>query len=105
MDKKAFITPPAHTGFLAKELFGAVGEIKNGSVAYLEPGGGGPLEQHTHAHDHLFIVIKGRAKVLLEHEEKDIFENEAYLVKGSIPHSVWNDLPDATTVMIGISIV
>lgn len=104
VDKEEFFTPPAHIGFLAKELFGAVGEIKNGSIAYLEVGGGGPTQQHTHAHDHLFIVVQGRARVLLANEEKLIKQNESFVVKGNVPHSVWNDLADAETVMIGITI-
>ena len=62
MKKDDFITPAAHVGFLAKRLFGREeGRIKDGAVAYLEPGGGGPTEQHTHNHDHLFIVVKGEA--------------------------------------------
>lgn len=33
---KNFITPPNHVRFLAKKLFGNVGEIIDGSIAYLE---------------------------------------------------------------------
>ena len=66
MKKDGFITPAAHVGFLAKRLFGREeGCIKDGAVAYLEPGGGGPTEQHTHSHDHLFIVVKGEATIRL----------------------------------------
>ncbi|MDE6164103.1 MAG: hypothetical protein K2F62_00735 [Muribaculaceae bacterium] len=46
MDKQEFGTPPKHMGFLAKRLFGTEGEIKNGAIAYIEPGGGGPTEAH-----------------------------------------------------------
>lgn len=56
-----------------------------------------------HPHNHLFIVISGQAKVLLDKEEKIINENEAFLVKGEIPHSVWNNSQN-TTVMLGISV-
>lgn len=89
--------------FLAKKLFGNCGEIIDGAIAYLEPGGGGPANLHTHPHNHLFIVITGKAKVLLGNEEKIIKANEAFLVKGKIPHSVWNDSQETTT-MLGISI-
>lgn len=89
--------------FLAKKLFGNCGEIIDGAIAYLEPGGGGPVNLHTHPHNHLFIVITGQAKVLLGNEEKIIKANEAFLVKGKIPHSVWNDSQEITT-MLGISI-
>ncbi len=46
-----FVTPPEHINFLAKNLFGNCGEIINGSIAYLEPNGGGPVQLHTHEHE------------------------------------------------------
>lgn len=98
-----FITPPNHIKFLAKKLFGNCGEILNGSIAYLQPNGGGPLEVHTHENDHLFIVVKGEAKVILDNETKVIHENESFIVKGNIPHSVWNNINNET-IMIGITI-
>ena len=60
-----FIIPPNHKNFLAKKLFADVGEIIDGSIAYMEKDGGGSTEFHTHAHNHLFIVVKGEAKILL----------------------------------------
>ena len=113
--KDGFITPSEHVNFLAKNLFGACGQIVNGAIAYLAPDGGGPVTPHTHATDHLFIVTQGEAKVLLDGQERIIgstsgiiefatkSENEAFIVKGGIPHSVWNNA-QAETVMIGITI-
>lgn len=98
-----FITPPEHIKFLAKKLFGNCGEIMDGAIAYLEPNGGGPINLHTHTYNHLFIVISGQAKILLDKKEKIINANEAFLVKGEIPHSVWNPTQE-TTVMLGISV-
>lgn len=100
---KDFITPPNHVKFLAKKLFGNVGEIIDGSIAYLDKQGGGPLENHTHEHNHLFIVVEGEAKIILREEIIIIKENESFLVNGEIPHSVWNNIDDKT-VMIGISV-
>lgn len=100
---KNFITPPYHVDFLAKKLFADCGEIIDGSIAYLSPSGGGPTEQHTHKHNHLFVVVSDRAKVKLQDKEIIINENESYLVCGSAPHSVWND-SDKTTIMLGISV-
>lgn len=97
------MTPPAHVGFRAKRLFGAGGAIVDGAIAYLEPGGGGPVQPHTHDTDHLFIVVSGGAKVLLDGEETIIPENGSLLVKGNIPHSVWNNT-GRETVMIGITV-
>ena len=98
-----FITPPNHSSFLAKKLFAGMGEIIDGSIAYLDKDGGGPAEPHTHEHNHLFIVVKGEAKIIIGNETAIVRENDSYLVKGSIPHSVWNNLSE-TTVMIGISV-
>jgi mannose-6-phosphate isomerase-like protein (cupin superfamily) len=101
--KDGFMTPPKHINFEAKKLFGAMGQIIDGSIAYITLKGGGPTEQHTHEHNHLFIVVKGEAKVLMNDEEIIIPENEAFLVKGTIPHSVWSN-QDNETIMIGISV-
>lgn len=96
-------TPPNHVGFQAAKLFGENGEIIDGSLAYIEAGGGGPIELHTHSHDHLFAVIEGEAKIILDRESVVIKKGESFLVDGSIPHSVWNNCP-SQTVMIGINV-
>ncbi len=100
---EGFVTPPRHKNFLEKKLFGAEGEIIDGSIAYIDPDGGGPDEKHTHEHGHLFTVIKGRARI--EYGDKTVLvnENESFLVDGKVPHSVWNDT-DKQTVMLGISV-
>jgi len=103
MNMDDFITPPNHINFLAKKLFAGMGEIIDGSIAYLEKDGGGPSELHTHEHNHLFIVVTGEAKIVMGDETIVVKENESYLVEGSIPHSVWNNILE-TTVMIGISV-
>ncbi len=98
-----FLTPPNHINFKAKKLFDECGKIIDGSVAYISLNGGGPVEQHTHELNHLFIVVKGEAKILLADETIIIKENESFLVNGSIPHSVWNNSNDET-IMIGITV-
>ena len=98
-----FMTPPNHIGFKASKLFGKNGKIIDGAVAYVEQGGGGPLEPHTHAHNHLFAVLEGEAKILLGEKIVIVKQGESFLVDGAIPHSVWNNC-DSQTVMLGISI-
>lgn len=98
-----FMTPPMHVNFKAKNLFGALGSIVNGSIAYIDLNGGGPTQKHSHAHNHLFIVTQGEARVEFDDETVIIRKDEAYLVKGLRPHSVWNNA-DGQTVMIGISV-
>lgn len=99
-----FITPPNHIHFLAKKLFGNCGEIIDGSIAYLEPNGGGPIELHTHTHSHLFIVVQGQAKIRMNDKEELLNANESFLVDGNIPHSIWNNTEN-TTIMVGISVL
>jgi len=98
-----FITPPNHIKFKAKKLFGEMGEIIDGAIAYVDINGGGPTELHTHVHNHLFIVTKGEARIRLADSEVIVKKDEVFLVEGKIPHSVWNNIQDET-VMIGISV-
>lgn len=97
-----FFTPPNHVNFFAKKIFGE-GKIKDISIARLEENGGGPTQNHTHSHHHFFIVTEGEAKIMLGDEERILKKNESLLVKGEIPHSVWNNIEGITT-MIGITI-
>ena len=101
--KDGFSTPPKHVNFEAKKLFENFGQIVDGSIAYIGMNGGGPTEQHTHAHDHLFVVVKGEARIQLGDENVVVRKDEAFLVKGTIPHSVWNNQDDET-VMLGINV-
>ena len=43
-----FMTPPKYVNFRAKKLFGEMGRIIDGSIAYIDLNGGGPTELHTH---------------------------------------------------------
>ena len=68
------MTPPKHVNFHAKKLFGEMGRIVDGSVAYIELNGGGPTELHTHEYNHLFIVTEG-AKFVDYLKKKEIKTN------------------------------
>ena len=96
-------TPPNHVNFLAKKLYGK-GEITDISMAYLQENGGGPIENHTHSHNHFFIVTEGEAKIILEDKTVILKKVESFLVEGKISHSVWNNISQQTT-MIGISVM
>lgn len=98
-----FITPPNHVNFSAKKLFTDLGVVIDGSIAYLGKNGGGPSVNHTHEHNHLFIVTQGEARITLGSDTIIIKQNESFLVNGSIPHSVWNNI-DGLTVMIGLTV-
>ena len=64
-----FITPANHAHFRAKKLFGEMGKVIDGAIAYIDLNGGGPVEKHTHIHTHLFIVVQGEAKILYGNDE------------------------------------
>ena len=89
--------------FRAKKLFGEMGRIIDGSIAYIDLDGGGPTELHIHEHNHLFIVTEGEARIQLGDETVIIHTDEAYLVEGHIPHSCWNNT-DGVTKIIGITV-
>ena len=75
-----FMTPPKHVNFHAKKLFGEMGRIVDGSVAYIELNGGGPTELHTHEHNHLFIVTEG-AKFVDYLKKKEIKTNFLIVIR------------------------
>ena len=95
---------PEHVDFVAKRLFENMGELSNGSVIRVEKGGGGPTSDHFHEHDHLFIIMKGEAKVIIEGRAFIVKENESIRVPGNKSHSIWNNLDD-TMVMVGLSVI
>ena len=103
MQNNKLFTPPEHVHFLAQKLYDK-GNMLDCSIAYLEQNGGGPLQNHTHVHNHLFIVTEGEAEIKLDDKSIILRKNESYLVNGSIPHSVWNHAQQLT-VMIGITIM
>lgn len=103
MNNQEFITPPNHVNFLAKKLYGE-GKMIDVSIAYAEKDGGGPIQNHTHPHNHLFIVTKGEAKIMLEDKIVVLKENQSFLVEGKIPHSCWNNIDEETTI-VGISLM
>lgn len=98
-----FITPPNHKGFLAKKLFDENGQIKWGAIAYIDKNGGGPEGNHTHEENHIFIVVDGEARVMLDDQAVIVRKNESFFVNGMTPHSIWNNT-DQTTVVIKISV-
>lgn len=98
-----FITPPNHVNFLAKKIYGK-GEMIDVAIAYAEKDGGGPVENHTHSHNHLFIVTEGEAKIIVGDKTVILKKNESFLVDGTIPHSCWNNIDKQTTI-IGISLM
>ncbi|MDD3251482.1 MAG: cupin domain-containing protein [Lachnospiraceae bacterium] len=97
-----FITPPNHKGFSAKRLFDEGGKIKWGAIAYIDKDGGGPEGNHTHRENHIFIVVDGEARVMLDDKAVIVKKNESFFVNGMTPHSIWNN-SEETTVVIKIS--
>ncbi len=99
MLKNDFITPPGHSKFLAKKLFDDMGKIHWGAVAYIEPNGGGPEGNHTHEDDHIFIVVEGEVKIYEGEKVNIVHKDEMFYVKGTTPHSIWNNGDDIAKVI------
>lgn len=97
-----FITPEGHKGFSAKKLFDEMGEIKWGAIAYIDENGGGPENNHTHSDNHIFIVADGEVRIVSGDKEIIAGKNQAVLVDGMTPHSIWNN-GAKTAVVIKIS--
>lgn len=100
--QQGFMTPEGHQGFLAKKLFDEMGKIRWGAIAYIEKGGGGPANDHTHSDDHLFIIVDGRVRIVSGDREIFAGKDEAVFVEGMVPHSIWN-AGEETAVVIKIS--
>lgn len=101
MDNK-FITPEGHKKFMAKKLFHEMGKIQWGAIAYIEKGGGGPENNHTHSDNHIFIVADGEVRIISGEKEFIVGKDESIFVDGMTPHSIWNN-GDKTAVVIKIS--
>jgi quercetin dioxygenase-like cupin family protein len=85
------ITPKNHINFKAIKLSSEIDdEIMDCAIAFIEPNGGGPLPDHTHAHDHLFTVISGEIEIRLEGKKIILNEGMSLRVPGHKSHSVWN---------------
>lgn len=73
-----------------------------GAIAYIEKGGGGPENNHTHSDNHIFIVADGEVKIISGDREIVVGKDESVFVDGMILHSIWNN-GDKTAVVIKIS--
>ncbi|MDO4270559.1 MAG: cupin domain-containing protein [Eubacteriales bacterium] len=102
--EREFITPPDHFGFRAAKLFGAQGELLDGSLAVIEPGGGGPRPAHTHPQrDHLFYVISGEMRIQSGDETTLVRAGEYCRVPGALPHTTDNP-GDCAAEVLGLTL-
>ena len=99
-----FFDTSEYSGVKVRRLFKNMGEISEGSSVRIAPYGGDPGDQHTHdEYDHLYIVTKGEVTLLLCDNKIVLKEDDYFLVKGCIPHSLWNHTYGETS-LIDISI-
>ncbi|MEF2230075.1 MAG: cupin domain-containing protein [Pseudodesulfovibrio sp.] len=99
-----FTVPPGHVGFAALRLAGRIdARIADCAIARIEPGGGGPMPEHTHAHDHLFVVLAGSVEIRMDGTTTTLPVHQSMLVPGDALHSVWNTAQIPATVL-GISL-
>jgi quercetin dioxygenase-like cupin family protein len=56
------------------------------SLATFEPGA--VVEEHSHPHEQVGIVLEGRARFLIGGEEKTLGPGELFRIPGNVPHKV-----------------
>jgi quercetin dioxygenase-like cupin family protein len=56
------------------------------SLATLEPHA--VVERHSHPHEHVGIVIEGKARFLIGDEEKVLGPGDLFRIPGNVPHKV-----------------
>jgi len=102
--ESGFTVPPGHVLFSAMRLAGRIdAQIADCSIARIDPGGGGPMPEHTHAHDHLFVVLDGSVEIRMNGTATTLPAHQSMLVPGDALHSVWN-ASQAPAKVLGISL-
>lgn len=102
--KEGYEPVPGHEGCYGRDLvLEGGGAGMECSLVRIEPGGGGPLEPHTHGHDHLVIVLRGSLTIKQGNTEASTQAPAAVRVEGSVPHSFRNaGVDDVELAMIGL---
>ena len=93
-----FMTPPKHVNFRAKKLFGAVGNIVDGAVAYIDLNGGRPTKLHTHEHHHVEIVSVRDVNVNPCISCNFCFKTDGICAQKSIGHINMKPIPEVPSV-------
>ena len=102
-NKQGFKPIPNHKDFMAKTIPSPLEASTDVLLAEIAVGGGGPIEEATHEHDHIFIVLVGQITVDIAGAKYIVEEEHSIYVEGQIPHSIWNT-GDKTARVIGVNI-
>lgn len=85
---------PGCRGYFARPLpVQAVQEGGSGFLcflAYIEPGGGGPENDHAHDFGHFITVFRGTLLVKQGQRQQLLHGPEAIAIPGGLGHSIWN---------------
>jgi quercetin dioxygenase-like cupin family protein len=89
MSKSAFVDRAGcsrHNIYPGVDVFTAAGEEMMLSLAELAPHA--EVEQHSHPHEQVGMVIEGRARFIVGEEEKVLSPGDMYVIPGGVPHRV-----------------
>lgn len=75
-----------HTIFPGVDIFTAAGQEMMLSLAVFEPHA--VVEEHSHPHEQVGMIVKGRARFFVGDEERVLGAGEMYFVPGGVPHRV-----------------
>lgn len=75
-----------HTIFPGVDVFTAAGDQMMLSLAVLAPHA--VVEEHSHPHEQIGMVVKGRARFYVGDEERLLGAGEMYFIPGGVPHRV-----------------
>jgi len=102
-NEQGFKPVPNHKGFIAKLIPSPFEASTDVRLAEIAVEGGGPIEETTHEHDHIFIVLEGQITVDIAGAKYLVEEEHSIYVEGQIPHSIWNT-GNKTAHVIGVNI-
>lgn len=75
-----------HTIFPGVEIFTMAGARMMASLVEFQPGA--VVEQHSHPHEQMGMVLEGRAHFFVGDEDRVLGPGDLYRIPGGIPHRV-----------------
>ncbi len=98
-DAADYLPNPDHLGFMAAKMLLDTPPSEHYKITYsiLKPGG--YADEHIHPWDHAYYVIKGKAKIKVEDDEREVGQDSLVYVPPNAKHSVRNMLNEPLVVV------
>lgn len=98
-----YLPNPDHLGFIAAKMLLDSPPSINYKVTYSVIKPGGYADEHSHSWDHAYYIIKGRARVKVGDEEREVSDETLIYVPPNILHSVKNIAGEPLVVLAVVS--